>query len=207
MRTNPYIAAINQDVRVSTLNSSTANLNASATFTGTGDSTLGVADLQITLKTDQNCTIYCDQLPDNSNWDIVDQFSYTLTTGWKRIIQAVNSYVRVRITNNGVSATTYFRLQLCLCPIAQIEPYFEFKNIVGAGTTVVKSGPGRLYTLLNNAGIGSAVLYDNTAGSGTKIGSPNFTNNQNFDYYGVLFRTGLTIVQTGVGTDSTIVYE
>lgn len=207
MRTNPYIATINQDVRASTLNSSTANLNASATFTGTGETTLGVAALQITLKTDQNCTIYCDQSPDNSNWDVVDQFNYVAGSGWRRTIQAVNSYVRVRVTNISVSATTYLRLQLCLCPIAQIEPYFEFKNVVGASTTVVKSGPGRLYGLLNNAGIGSAVLYDNTAGSGTKIGSPNYTNNQNFDYYGCIFRTGLTIVQTGVGSDSTIVYE
>jgi hypothetical protein len=68
--------AILQDVIADTGNSSVANLNAGATFTGVGKTTLGVAGIQVSIKTDQNCTIYVDQSPDNSNWDIIDTITH-----------------------------------------------------------------------------------------------------------------------------------
>lgn len=115
--------AMIQDVHIDTNNSSTANLSSGSTFTGTATATLGVAGLQVSLKTDQNCTVYVDQSPDATNWDITDSFTYYYSkggNGWT--IQAVNSYVRVRVTNNGASATTYFRLQLALCPSVEALP-------------------------------------------------------------------------------------
>jgi hypothetical protein len=115
--------AILQDVIADTGNSSVANLNAGATFTGVVKTTLGVAGIQVSIKTDQNCTIYVDQSPDNSNWDIVDTITYYYSLGGQSwTIQAVNSYVRVRVTNNGASATTYLRLQTALCPIVEALP-------------------------------------------------------------------------------------
>jgi hypothetical protein len=115
--------AIIQDVVADTGNSSVANLNAGATFTGVGKSTLGVAGIQVTIKTDQNCTIYVDQSPDNSNWDIIDPIVYYYSLGGQSwTIQAVSSYVRVRVTNNSASATTYLRLQTALCPIVEALP-------------------------------------------------------------------------------------
>jgi hypothetical protein len=59
-----YFKHIKQDVVADPNNSSVVNLAAAATFTGTSTSTLGVVGLQVSLKTDQNCTVYVDQSPD-----------------------------------------------------------------------------------------------------------------------------------------------
>lgn len=114
---------IKQNVLASNLNSSTTNLASGATFTGLAESTLDYAGIQVSLKTDQNCTVYVDQSTDGSNWDINDTFTYYYSNGgasWT--VQAVNSYVRVRVKNNGASTTTYFRMQTALCPVVSTEP-------------------------------------------------------------------------------------
>lgn len=112
-----------QGITLSPTNSSTANLNAGATFTGTLVSTLGVGAIQVSLKTDQNCTVYVDQSPDGTNWDISDSFDYwNVINNFSQTVQAVNSYVRVRVKNIGTSATTYFRLQTVLAPIIEALP-------------------------------------------------------------------------------------
>lgn len=77
-----YFSQLTQNVTVSAGNSSTVNLDALATFTGTIQDTLGVAGLQINLATDQNCTIYVDQsMNDTPNWDITDEFMYYYSKG------------------------------------------------------------------------------------------------------------------------------
>lgn len=112
-----------QHVKESTTNSSTSNLNASTTFTGTSDSTLGVAGIQVTLKTDVDCTVYVDQSPDGTNWDITDPYNYYASIGnFGTTVQAVGSYFRVRVTNISASNSTYFRLQSVLCPIVEVLP-------------------------------------------------------------------------------------
>jgi hypothetical protein len=118
-----YFKQIQQNVIADSNNISTTNLSASETFTGTATSTLGIVGIQVSLKTDQNCYVYVDQSPDGTNWDIVDMYVYNTRTGgdgWT--VQAVNSYVRVRVTNIGTLTTTYFRLQLALCPIVESVP-------------------------------------------------------------------------------------
>lgn len=112
-----------QDVLADDNNSSTTNLaGPNFTFTGTATSTLGVAAIQVSLKTNVNCTVYVDQSPDTTpNWDITDTFTYNSASGgasWT--VQAVNSYVRVRVV--GAGASSYFRLQTALCPIVEALP-------------------------------------------------------------------------------------
>lgn len=111
-----------QDVLADANNSSTTNLaGPSFTFTGTSTSTLGVAGIQVSLKTNVNATVYVDQSPEGTNWDITDTFAYNTSTGgasWT--VQAVNSYVRVRVV--GAAASSYFRLQTALCPIVEALP-------------------------------------------------------------------------------------
>ena len=73
------------------------------------------------------------------------------------------------------------------------------KNLVGNGTTVVKSTPGALHAVQVNtrASGGTATIYDNTAGSGAVIGvlDTNLTNSaSNTQFYDAAFQTGLTIV-------------
>ncbi len=105
-------------------NSSTTNLPGGGTFEGVATSTLNVAGIQVSIKTDQNCTVYIDQSPDGSNWDITDHFHYYTSfggEGWT--VQAIASYVRVRVTNaNATTGTTYFRLQTALCPFVEAIP-------------------------------------------------------------------------------------
>ena len=113
--------AMVQSVYADTDNSSTTNLTLanSGTFTGIGVSTLGVVGLQWSLKTDQNCTVYVEQSPDNSNWDISYPFDYIASKGGRgETVQATQSYWRLRVVRNGTADTNYFRLQGVLCPIA-----------------------------------------------------------------------------------------
>ena len=87
----------------------------------------------------------------------------------------------------------------------------SFLNIAGAATIVVKSGAGILHRIQANKKIASGVItiYDNTAASGTKIGT--ITNpavlldNSDTFVYGCAFSTGLTVV-TSAADDLTVVY-
>jgi hypothetical protein len=120
--TNPV--PVDQHVIVDANNSSTTNLAVgnSYTFTGVGTDTLGVAGIQVTLKTDQNCTVQVEQSPDNTNWDIIDSYNYYASiNNFGVTVQAVNSYVRVVVVTASLT-TTYFRLQTCLCPIVEALP-------------------------------------------------------------------------------------
>ena len=95
-----------------------------------------------------------------------------------------------------------------------IENYGDlFLNIAGAATTVVKSGAGTLIRIINNKPIATGVItiYDNTAASGTKIGT--ITNPAALLQegplqadYNVRFGTGLTIV-TSAADDITVIYK
>lgn len=80
----------------------------------------------------------------------------------------------------------------------------SYKNIAGAATTVVKSGSGYLHLVTLNTFVASATItvYDNTAGSGTKIASIVMGSAITGDapdevMFDVAFSTGLTIVTTG----------
>lgn len=116
-------ASVNQNVIVSTVNSSTTNLTAGSTFTGSSETTLGIAAIQVNVKADQNVTVYVDQSMDGTNFDITDEFiQYYSLGGNSWTVQATGSYYRVRVTNNGAATTTTFRLQTCLCPMAEAVP-------------------------------------------------------------------------------------
>lgn len=114
---------IQQNVVADANNSSTANLAVGANFTGTSTSTLSIVGIQVSLKTDQLCTVYVQQSPDGTNWDIADHFDYRLYNGGSSwTVQAVNSYYRVIVVNVGNATTTYFRLQTALCPVVEAVP-------------------------------------------------------------------------------------
>jgi hypothetical protein len=117
-------AYVQQNAQVIASNSSTTNLAALATFTGTSTSTLQVIAIQVSLKTDQNCTVYIEQSQDGTNWDLSDAYYYNkITNNFGLTVQAISSYVRVRVKNlSSTTATTYFRLQTVLCPIGDALP-------------------------------------------------------------------------------------
>jgi hypothetical protein len=130
-----------QNVIASSGNSSTANLAASATFPGAGESTLGIVGIQVNFKADQQCTIYVYQSTDNSNWDIADSYTVAANTGDARTFQATASYFKVTVTNTGSSTTTYLRLQTALCPIVEAVP----RSLTQAGNLKVCVNEGQIY--------------------------------------------------------------
>ncbi len=111
-----------QNVIASTSNSSSANLASQASFTGTAESTLGVAGIQINIKSDQAIIVNVQQSNDGTNWDISDFWSTFPNEGDSRTVQATASYFRIIAQNIGGDTTTYFRLQVALCPIVEVVP-------------------------------------------------------------------------------------
>lgn len=99
----------------------------------------------------------------------------------------------------------------------------SYHNITGNSTVVVKSGAGllRAISLNNNSTGGRVTVYDNTAGSGTKIatiqvGSPSggllsstgLPGPTHFTGLDIRFNTGLTIVTSGsTNNDMTVYYR
>jgi hypothetical protein len=85
-------------------------------------------------------------------------------------------------------------------PLPTVTGGNSYTNITTATTTTPKSGGGVLHTICVNA-LGtvasSATVYDNTAGSGTKIATLNTLALLGCQTYDVTFATGLTIVTTG----------
>lgn len=95
----------------------------------------------------------------------------------------------------------------------KVENRFAYLNITTATTTVVRSGPGLLHAIIVNKAVASATvtIYDNTAASGTKIGTITFPAtitgaDQHPMTYNVSFANGLTIVTSGA-TDLTVSYR
>lgn len=107
----------------SVLNSSNANLNSGATFTGGSDEVLTAFTSSITLFADQNCTVQAQQSPDGTNWDIIDYWYYGANSmDGQRDFQTVSEYFRVLVTNTGGSATTVFRLNTLYSPTPALAP-------------------------------------------------------------------------------------
>lgn len=90
----------------------------------------------------------------------------------------------------------------------------SYTNITTGTTTTVKSGAGVIEAIVVNTLVASATItvYDNTAGSGTKIGTFTLPSTITGDdpvpipYDGLAFTTGLTLVTSGA-TDITVVWR
>lgn len=92
-------------------------------------------------------------------------------------------------------------------------PSCSFNNIITNTTTVVKTGAGILYALILGDPRASEVItiYDNTAASGTLIGTitlpATLLTDVTYYLFGVAFSTGLTIVTaTGAAVNLTVAY-
>ena len=86
---------------------------------------------------------------------------------------------------------------------------FKYTNITGQATTTVKSGSGILHTICVNtpAATETITIYDNTAASGTKIGTVTvFASTNPCLTYDVNFKTGLTLVTATASSDLTVSY-
>jgi len=96
--------------KVTLLDSTTDNLNASATYTSSQFTVDAYARIIGTLLMTQNGTLYVDQSSDGTNYDFVESTSYTANDTLGFSVEVVAPYARVRLTNTGGSATTTLRL-------------------------------------------------------------------------------------------------
>jgi hypothetical protein len=92
-----------------------------------------------------------------------------------------------------------------------VAEWFSFANVNANGTTTLVSRAGRLHSItFNTKGASSNTLtvYDNTAGSGTKIATIDTTAvSPGVWVLDVWFTTGLTVVlATGTAADVTIAW-
>jgi hypothetical protein len=104
-------------------------------------------------------------------------------------------------------------LWLALLPgiaAAQQPLSFQYQNITTQTTTVIKSSTGYLHTVCINtpAATGTVTMYDNTAASGTKLGTiTSFASAPACFTYDVAFWTGLTIVTAVASPDVTVSFR
>ena len=103
---------------------------------------------------------------------------------------------------------------LAAAPVAAQQLIFSYLNIVLAAptTTTVKSGKGVLHSIcVNTEAAGTITIYDNTAASGTKIGTITgiavTSTGPGCQIYDVQFWTGLTIVTATAAMDITVAYR
>ena len=104
------------------------------------------------------------------------------------------------------SATTQ---PVSIAAVVVTKSSYSYSNITTTTTTTVKSASGILHSLVINTRGGSSTctVYDNTAGSGTKIATIDTTLSTTAFIYDVAFATGLTIVTGGVSAaDLTVSY-
>jgi hypothetical protein len=90
-------------------------------------------------------------------------------------------------------------------PGQRVFMVYAYKNIAGAATTTVKSGAGILHAICVNTVGTTMVFFDNTAGSGNKIGSWTSTAIGCWTM-DVQYTVGLTVVTVGT-SDITIAFQ
>ncbi|MEO7718731.1 MAG: hypothetical protein ABIY70_21240 [Capsulimonas sp.] len=119
------------------------------------------------------------------------------------------------LTSNGVTGTVSIGNSANTTPALFTEASavsgWTYANITTNTTSTVKSGSGRLRSItINNPGSGaSAIVYDNTTGTGTKLATLGGLNGPTTLVYDAQFSTGLTIVTSATTTaaDITVSYK
>jgi len=152
-------AAVVQNVKTSVGNSTTTNLAAGASFTGTYISTYGVAGIQVNIHCDQPVRVSVQQSMDHSNWDVLSDYDFPAGQGDGRTIQATAEYMRVVVTNLGPLLTTHLRLQTVLCPVVEALP----RSLTPRGRLSLSSQTASFVPDPSNFltfGVGRALLLD-----------------------------------------------
>lgn len=207
--TNELYAAIGDPAAAAVGPGETKNLTSGGIFTGTSQSSLGVASAQINLKTDQNCTVYVDQSMDNVNWDITDSYTYYYSDGGQYwTVQMTASYVRIRVMNDGAISTTYIRIQTAMCPVVEAIPRSlsskgnlktAINEMLGTfGTQVLSTPMGEMRT-------SNHVRLVGTAFNGTTFDTNFWTITSSSGTGTATLASGQLTIATGATANSTIV--
>jgi len=95
--------------RLELVDYTTTSLAANGTWVSTTDSSAYTRFICGSVYADQPGTLYVEQSPDGTNWDLVDSYSVSAGAGLKFSVEKVLPYARVRFAN-GTTAQTVFRL-------------------------------------------------------------------------------------------------
>jgi hypothetical protein len=153
---------------LSAVNSSTANLTAGATFTGTYEADLHWQGVMISFFATQNCTITLEQSNDGVTVHKSNAWNYIAnSTGDDacRAFNLVSNYHRVKVTNNGGSATTTLILNSYGIPNWSAEPC----ALTASGNKRVEMPGKATYSAATpaSATVGNGVLFQ-LQGSATR---------------------------------------
>jgi hypothetical protein len=83
--------SVAQGISLSTDNSSTTNLSAGASFTGTSVNVLNVSTVRVSCSSDTVLSVKVQQSSDGSNWDIEDSWLVYPNVGAGRSVQVIAS--------------------------------------------------------------------------------------------------------------------
>ncbi len=97
------------ELRLVQVASTTTALGASVTFTSASFDVSSAKFIVGSVYADVDGTLYIEQSPDGTNWDVSSAFSVTGGTGIGFSVEVVAPYARVRYTN-GATAQSSFRL-------------------------------------------------------------------------------------------------
>jgi hypothetical protein len=111
--TNEVIHSVTDAIlfTLSTVNSSSTQLAAGATFTGVIESSFNQPAAQLLIVCDQPYTVYADQFDGANNLIETSTFTRTANQGTNENIMLKGDSLRVRVTNTGAALTTTFRLE------------------------------------------------------------------------------------------------
>lgn len=135
---------IAQNLSLSKSNASTATLLAAAVYTGTAETLLNFAGVQLNIFSDVASAtngVSFQQSNNGTNWDIVNLFTVKAGVGLAVTVPTTLKFYRVVYTNGGTNQTV-FRLQCVLVPIPVIPAVLRpatavLANVAGSATTVV----------------------------------------------------------------------
>jgi hypothetical protein len=114
--------SVTQNALQSVNNNSSANLAAGATFTGAVDAISNYAGIIVSVKADQPLQVTIYQSTNGVNWDVEDPYFTQANIGDSRTIPVASNYLQVKVTNLGVAATTFMRLNTVVMPIMDGVP-------------------------------------------------------------------------------------
>lgn len=119
--TNPLPIA--QSISTDANNSSSTNLLIGSSYIGLSTTTLGAMLIQVGILCNEAGTLFIEQSPDGTNWDISDSFAITANVAFNTNVTAQLSFYRVRfVRTSTAAATTIFRLQTVIVNIANPLP-------------------------------------------------------------------------------------
>jgi len=91
--------------------STTTPLTANASWTSASIDMLNYTKLYVTVFANQAGTLYIEQSPDGTNWDVTESISVSANVGEAVVREIAARYCRVRYVN-GAAAQTVFRLYI-----------------------------------------------------------------------------------------------